>query len=147
MAIANMLQNVGINATVEVNDWASFVAKVKVAQPENKVDMWWMGWESGTGEASQILNVVFIRDNFPPAGWNAMFFDNEAYESLKDQVLSEMDEDKQLEMYAEMQKMIMEDAVWVPVTVYHELAVYRADLSGIEITYTDVVRFTGAKVG
>lgn len=147
MAIANMLQNVGINATVEVNDWASFVAKVKVAQPENKVDMWWMGWESGTGEASQILNVVFIRDNFPPTGWNAMFFDNEEYEGLKNQVLSEMDEKKQLEMYAEMQKLIMEDAVWVPVTVYHELVVYRADLSGIEITYTDVVRFTGTKVG
>lgn len=147
MAIANMLQNVGINATVEVNDWASFVAKVKVAREENTVDMWWMGWESGTGEASQILNVVFIRDNFPPAGWNAMFFDNEEYETLKNEVLSEMDGDRQLEMYAQMQRLIMEDAVWVPVTVYHELAVYRADLSNIEITYTDVVRFTGAKVG
>lgn len=147
MAIAQMLKEVGIDAKVEVNDWATFVAKVKAAPEENTVDMWWMGWESGTGEASQILNVVFAKSNFPPAGWNAMFFENEEYETLKDNVLTTMDEEEQLAMYARMQELIMEDAVWVPITVYNECAVYNSDLSDIEITYTDVVRFTNAKVG
>lgn len=146
MAIAQMLKEVGIDAKVEVNDWASFVAKVKVPAEENTVDMWWMGWESGTGEASQILNVVFAEANFPPTGWNAMFFENEEYESLKDTVLTTMDEQTQLDMYARMQELIMEDAVWVPITVYNECAVYRSSLSDIEITYTDVVRFTTTKV-
>lgn len=147
MSIAQMLKEVGIDVKVEVNDWASFVAKVKVPAEENTVDMWWMGWESGTGEASQLLNTVFARAKFPPAGWNAMFFDNDEFESLKDTVLTTMDEQEQLDMYARMQELIMEDAVWVPITVYNECAVYNADLSGIEITYTDVVRFTNAKIG
>ncbi len=146
MAIAQMLNEVGINAKVEVNDWASFVAKVKAPEESNTVDMWWMGWESGTGEASQVLNVVFAKENFPPAGWNAMFFENDEYETLKNSVLKTTDEKEQLEMYARMQELIMEDAVWVPITVYNECAIYNSKLSGIEITYTDVVRFTNAKI-
>ena len=146
MAIAQMLKEVGINASVEVNDWATFVDKVKAPAESNTVDMWWMGWESGTGEASQVLNVVFAEENFPPTGWNTMFFENEEYDTLKNNVLKTMDESEQLEMYARMQELIMEDAVWVPITVYNECAVYDSRLSDIEITYTDVVRFTNVKV-
>ena len=104
MAIAQMLKEVGINASVEVNDWATFVEKVKAPAESNTVDMWWMGWESGTGEASQVLNVVFAKENFPPTGWNTMFFENEEYDMLKNNVLKTMDEREQLEMYSRMQE-------------------------------------------
>lgn len=146
MAIARMLQDVGINASVEVNDWATFTSKVRVPDEENTVDMWWMGWESGTGEASKILNIVFTPENFPPTGWNAMFFDNAEYNALAASVLSIMDETEQLAVYAQMQDIIAENAVWVPVTVYNECAIYRADIDNLEITMTDVVRFTKAKI-
>ena len=75
-----------------------------------------------------------------------MFFENDEYETLKNSVLKTTDEKEQLEMYARMQELIMEDAVWVPITVYNECAIYNSKLSGIEITYTDVVRFTNAKI-
>ena len=100
----------------------------------------------GTGEASQVLNVVFAKENFPPTGWNTMFFENEEYDMLKNNVLKTMDESEQLEMYSRMQELIMEDAVWVPITVYNECAVYNSKLSDIEITCTDVVRFTNVKI-
>ncbi|WP_130862312.1 ABC transporter substrate-binding protein [Bacilliculturomica massiliensis] len=147
MAVTSQLAEVGINLKVDVYDWASYLDLVKTAWDDNNtVEMYFFGWESGTGEASYLFNSLFTKKNWAPVGWNTMFYENDEFEKLNDLSYSCTDDTERLAEYAQMQKIVMDDAPWMPLFVFQQVAVYRSDLSGITLLPIEFPRFTECKI-
>lgn len=143
MAVVSQLAEVGIDLKIEVLDWASYMDTVKTAYDNNNVvEMYFFGWESGTGEASYLFNSLFTRKNWATTGWNTMFYYNEEFERLNDLSYGCTDDEQRLEYYAQMQEILMEDAPWIPLFVFQQVAVYRSDLKGITLLPIEFPRFT-----
>jgi len=147
MAVVSQLQAVGINLDVEVIDWASYLTKVKVA-PEagNDVELYFFGWESSTGEAVYLENLLFTEKNWAPTGWNTMFYANEEFEQIHDLAATCLDDDQRMDYLAQTQKILMEDAPWMPLYVYKQVAVYRSDLDNITLLPIESPRFTAVTI-
>lgn len=147
MAVVSQLADVGINLKIEVFDWASYLDVVKTAWDDNNsVEMYFFGWESGTGEASYLFNSLFTKKNWATTGWNTMFYYNEEFEKLNDVSYSCTDDSQRMEYYAEMQEILMDDAPWIPLYVFQQVAVYRSDLTNITLLPIEFPRFTACKI-
>lgn len=143
MAIAGQLEQVGIKLEVEVVDWAQYLKELKVSNTEgNKVQSYFLGWESTTGEANYLFNSVFSSKNIAPVGWNTMFYRNEKVDELNELSSSCLDDDERNEYFKEMQTIIMEDAPWIPIHVWGQVAVYRSDLENITLLPIEVPVFS-----
>lgn len=147
MAVVSQMAKVGIKLKVQVYDWASYLDLVKTAWDDNNtVQLYFFGWESGTGEASYLFNSLFTKKNWAPVGWNTMFYENDEFEKLNQLSYSNLDEKTRLEQFAQMQKILMEDAPWIPLFVFRQVAVYRSDLSGIALLPIEIPRFNSCKI-
>lgn len=147
MAAVSQLEKVGIRLKVEVYDWASYLDLVKTAWDDNNtVELYFFGWESGTGEASYLFNSLFTQKNWAPVGWNTMFYQNDEFEKLNDLSYSCTDNDQRMKYYEQMQEIVMEDAPWIPLFVFQQAAVYRSDLTDITLLPIEFPRFTQCKL-
>eukprot|EP00873_Tetraselmis_striata_P030978 jgi/Tetstr1/451242/TSEL_038278.t1 len=140
VAIQAQLAQVGINAEVEVVDWSTYLTVLREPEGENDTALYWLGWESGTADISVILNTVFDSERMPPNGWNTMFYANPEMDELRVAINQEVDNDTRMEMAAEIQALIMEDAPWAPIYSYVQVTAYDDGLNGIEYLPTDVYR-------
>ena len=140
VAVQAMLQEVGIQANVEVIDWSSYLTLVREPAGENKSELYTMGWETGTNDIQYILDTVFQASRIAPNGWNTMFYDNPELDALARQIAGEVNPDKRAELAAQAQAMIVADAPWVPLYGSVQVAGYRGDISGIEYLPTDNYR-------
>lgn len=147
MAVAGQLADVGITLNIETYDWASYLETVRTAPEDTTVQMYFFGWESGTGEASYLFDSLFTEKNFAPTGWNTMYYTNPEFEKLNTESFSTIDDAERMKLYAEMQEIVMEDAPWIPLYVFQQVAVYRSDLGNIPLLPIEMPRFTRATVG
>ena len=76
VAIQSMLTAVGINAKVEVVEWARYLTLLRKPLAENDDELYFLGWESVTGEVGYVARTVFASRQWPPTGWNTMFYKN-----------------------------------------------------------------------
>ena len=142
MAVAGQLEQVGITLDVEIVDWAQYLKELKVANTDgNKVHAYFLGWESTTGEANYLFNSIFSSKNIAPVGWNTMFYRNDEVDELNELASACLDDDERLEYFKEMQTIIMEDAPWIPIHVWGQVAVYRSNLENITLLPIEVPVF------
>lgn len=140
VAVQAQLAQVGIIAEVEVVDWSTYLTVLREPEGENDTALYWLGWESGTADISVILNTVFDSERMPPNGWNTMFYSNPKVDELRVAINQEVDNQARMELAAEVQSVIMEDAPWAPIYSYVQVTAYDDALSGIEYLPTDVYR-------
>ncbi|MFV0334051.1 MAG: ABC transporter substrate-binding protein [Tropicimonas sp.] len=138
VAVQAMLRAVGINAAVEVIDWSTYLAELRKPEGENKSELYWLGWESGTADIQYILDTVFSSERIPPNGWNTMFYDNADVEQMRKDMSVELDPAKRQELADAAQRQIMSDAPWAPVYTYVQVTAYREGLTGLAYLPTDV---------
>lgn len=144
-AVQGMLDAVGVKTELRTADWASYLAEIRKANDAgNAVDLYMLGWESTTGEAGYIAETIFTSKNFPMNGWNTMFYSNPAVDELVAQAQASTDEVKRKELLAEFQKIVMEDAVWIPLYVSQQVSAHRADLEGSQVFPNDTMLFSNA---
>lgn len=139
-AVQAQLMEVGIKAEVQVVDWSSYLSMLQEPAATNKIQMYFLGWESNIDDIQYILDTVFDSKRIPPDGWNTMFYKNDEAQKLADEIRSEVDVAKRDALVAKIQKVIMQDAPWVPLFTYVKVTGYRSNIEGLEFYSNDTYR-------
>lgn len=111
MQIAEMFQanlaEVGVDVEVLIIPWATYLEDTA----NGKHDMFILGWSTVTADADYGLYALFHSTQFGNAG-NRSFYANPRVDELLDLGRQEGDPAKRMEIYAEAQELIVEEAPW-----------------------------------
>lgn len=141
------LGEIGINVTIDSVDGATFNATLNGITPdEMKWDMFVMGF-GGSLDADSCLRRVFHSSEDGLNTNNYGWYSNARVDELLDAAVTELDQDKRLEMYEEIQQIIYLDD---PVAVYYNLRsslyVMTDKVENFNINAVQVVEFEKIKV-
>jgi peptide/nickel transport system substrate-binding protein len=130
-AIQADLGEVGINVSIETYEWNSFLDEVN-AGIEGKADMAQMAWMTGDPDTLPFLT---LRTAAWPdeGGFNSGYYSNDQVDELLESAQVEVDEDARIEMYHEMQEIVVEEAPWVFVASWKQNAAMAPDIEGFEL--------------
>jgi peptide/nickel transport system substrate-binding protein len=105
------LKKIGIDAEITKSEWITYMHNWAQGYPP-EVGVSQMGW--GMTVPSWI-GLVTRSDALPPNGLNSGWYDNPKIDPLLNAALAEPDAGKSAEIYRRVNKMIMEDAAYVPI--------------------------------
>lgn len=107
--IQHELQEIGIKIKIEVNTGATFREMTASA----KLMFFRASWVADYPDAENYLT-LFYSKNFSPSGPNYTHYKNNAYDSLYVKSMNEINDSIRSKYYYQMDKMIIDDAVIVP---------------------------------
>jgi len=126
-AIASMLRQVGIDAQVEIVEWASYLEMTN----RGEHDMYTLGWVTITGDPDYGLEIFHSRAHGSPG--NRSFYTNPEVDRLLDAARVETNPDRRYQMYIDAQKIIHEDTVWIYLQEGEYVVGTRSDVRGFNI--------------
>ena len=88
-------------------------------------------WIADYPDAENYLS-LFYSKNFCPNGPNYTHFNNSTYDKLYEQALSETNDSLRQKLYQQMDKLIIDNAVVVPLYYYKVLRFSQKNISGFE---------------
>lgn len=103
--VQSQLKEIGIDVEVETLEWGAYLDKIGTGEHE----MFILGWSNSTATADTGIYPLFHSDNLGPSG-NRTFLDDEEIDTLIEKGRKEMDEDKRLEIYSDIQEELVERA-------------------------------------
>ncbi len=104
------LKKVGIDAKIQKFEWIAYLRRWASGMTED-VAMNHIGW--GMTYPS-FIRIIASCGSFPPNGVNSGWYCNEEVDRLMDEAVTIDDKDKAKEVYQQINRMIMEDAAFVP---------------------------------
>ncbi len=107
--IQHQLSTIGIKLKIDVGTGASFREMVA----NSKIDFFRASWIADYPDAENYL-ALFYSKNFSPSGPNYTHYSNPAYDRLFEQAMNETNDSLRYEYYLTLDKMIIDDAVIVP---------------------------------
>ena len=119
------LADIGIEVDVEVVEWGAYLDDTAAGLH----DMFILGWVTVTGDADYGLYATFHGSQHGAPG-NRSFYTNERVDELLDAARVATDEDERVELYAEAQEIIQDDAPWIFLIVQTEEHGVRDNISG-----------------
>jgi peptide/nickel transport system substrate-binding protein len=126
------LSDVGVDVELQQVEWATHTATLSAPPDKKDYDMWLRAWSPGTGESSYTLRATMHTDAIQ-GGWNWMVYKNPEVNRLIDQGLVEPDFDKAGKLFAKVQRIVTEDAVWIPLVVPNSIVAIRKDVHNVKI--------------
>jgi peptide/nickel transport system substrate-binding protein len=127
--LQSQLKGIGIDISIEVSEYGTFVEQVNTANSE----MFILSWRNATGDADYNQYNLFHTNSQGAAG-NTFFYSNKEVDGLIDAARKEKDQDKRIELYAKSQEIEMADAVYIPVRVIENLAAVAKNVDGFAIS-------------
>ncbi|HET7876972.1 MAG TPA: ABC transporter substrate-binding protein [Methylomirabilota bacterium] len=112
LAIASQLARLGIKVNVVVNEWGTHLDKIK---NRTTGDMFFLGW----GPALDAQNT--IEQLFQGSMTYSSYGGNKAIDAKIAQAIAVVDPKKRLEAWAELQRMVRDEAPWVFLWQQHDL--------------------------
>ncbi|MFQ5595586.1 MAG: ABC transporter substrate-binding protein, partial [Anaerolineae bacterium] len=106
-AVIGMLeQNLGIEVSVELIESAVFLSEVG----EGNYQMFVLGWSADYPDPQDFLDILF----YSQSANNHMNYSNSDVDRLLEAARVEQDADKRMQLYQEIERMVVEDAPWIP---------------------------------
>jgi peptide/nickel transport system substrate-binding protein len=121
------LKDVGVNAAIENIEWSSFLAKVN----RGDYEILTMSYNNTTGDPDTSLYQLF-NSAVPASAGNRSFVNVPKVDELLNAGRVELDISKRLFLYQELQEILADEAVWVPLFDIAGLFGLRAGLQGFE---------------
>jgi peptide/nickel transport system substrate-binding protein len=106
-AIQANLADVGINAQIEVSEWGAYIDQYAKGLPDD-VAFAECSWFAT--DARNIPNLTLTCGTVSPAGYNAGYYCSDAVDKLIADFTATLDHDKQAEILAKLQQVVMTDA-------------------------------------
>ena len=116
-AILSMLEeNLGLEIRVEQIEWADFLEDLN----QEKFQIYLSGWIADFPDSQNFLDLLF----HSASGQNRGGYANPQVDALLEAARGEMDAERRTELYREAERLVIEDAPWVPLThsISHTLA-------------------------
>ena len=123
--IQNQLQDIGLKVRVEVNPPSTHRQMVATS----KLSFFRGSWIADYPDAENYLS-LFYSKNFCPNGPNYTHFNNSTYDKLYEQALSETNDSLRAKLYQQMDKIIIDNAVVVPLYYDRVLRFTAKNISG-----------------
>jgi peptide/nickel transport system substrate-binding protein len=111
---------------------------LKTAKANGKLDFFRASWVADYPDAENYLS-LFYSENYAPNGPNYTHFKNDTYDQLYMQSLSVSDNKKRLELYNQMDQMIIDDASVVVLFYDEVLRFTQKNVSGLGINPTNLL--------
>ena len=125
--IQNQLQDIGLNVRVAVNPPSTHRQMVATS----KLSFFRGSWIADYPDAENYLS-LFYSKNFCPNGPNYTHFKNEAFDALYEKALSETNTETRYTYYQQMDKIIIDNAVMVPLYYDRVLRFTNKNITGFE---------------
>lgn len=145
-AVQSYLADVGIKATIQTLEWASYLADIGRPKEEAVVQLGLMGWGVSTGDADQGLFNVLHGSQHTPKGSNRSFYDNAEFNALLERGRVEVDVEARKAIYAEALKVAFEDAAWLFLHTERQLVAVRDNVKGLQVLPTETLDATGVSL-
>ena len=125
--IQHSLEDIGLNVRVEVNPPSTHRQMVATS----KLDFFRGSWIADYPDAENYLS-LFYSKNFCPDGPNYTHFSDDRFDSLYELSLSETDLNKRYDFYNQMDQLLMDNAVIIPLYYDRVLRFSNNNISGFE---------------
>ncbi len=112
-AVQAYLAEVGIQAELITMEWAAYLAFLRKPVNEATFDMFMLGWGCVTLDADYGLFPLFHTSEWAPVGSNRSFYSNPVVDNLLDQARVETNPATRLAIYADLLRVLWEDAGWL----------------------------------
>ncbi|WP_280769358.1 glutathione ABC transporter substrate-binding protein [Salipaludibacillus daqingensis] len=139
---AIQLEEIGIDVEVQAYEAGTLF---DMLDEGDGTDLWIGRWSPGTGEADYGLRPNFASDRVPPNFNNSGFYINEELDELFDEALATPDEDEALDIYADIQQRIYEDAPWVFLHIPDAIIAKNQNLEGVYVLPSGAVNLNLAE--
>jgi peptide/nickel transport system substrate-binding protein len=110
-AIQADFKAVGVNVQLTTHEWAVYLDKTK----KGEHPMALMGWTGDNGDPDNFLSVLLSGDNAKAPASNIAFYDNRKVTQILRDAQRVTVQQKRSDMYQTAQKLIHEDAPWIPI--------------------------------
>lgn len=140
--VAMQLGKVGIKAKVQAFESGTLF---DMLDHEKGTDLWIGRWSPGTGEVDYGIRPNLHTKSFAPDNNNSGFYSNKEVDKLLDEAITIPNKDEAMKKYAEVQKIIYEDAPWVFLHVPDNLVAKTTSVSNVTVLPSDMVIVTKAE--
>jgi len=139
--IQHQLDNIGIKLKIEVGTGASF--REMVAQ--SKINFFRASWIADYPDAENYL-ALFYSKNFSPNGPNYTHYSNVDYDNIYELAMNETNDSIRNKYYCKLDKMIIDDAVIVPLYYDQVILFVQKNISGLETNAMNLLSFKKVKI-
>lgn len=131
-AVANYLEDVGIDVEIVSMDWATYLAKIRSPSPDAppEYDLALLSAAPGNGDADMVWRLMIDSNAQPPDGVNLSFYSNPEVDALIQKELTIFDEEERNAVHAEIQEIVWNDAPWLFLVMPYQVAVMSKDIKG-----------------
>jgi peptide/nickel transport system substrate-binding protein len=137
-AVAAYLQAIGLKVRIEELEWAAYGAERRKPVEENRLQLHFLGFGCVTLDADHGLK-VFRPDQWPPVSDSPVFYSNDRVMELFLAARSTTDEVKRLECYAEINRILWEDAPAIWLYVEPNIHAKRKEVHGVYIRSDETI--------
>ncbi|MEH7343796.1 glutathione ABC transporter substrate-binding protein [Bacillus sp. JJ1532] len=131
--IQSQLKGIGVEVEIQVLEYGVYIETLS----EGKSEMFIGGWGNATGDADYNQYNVFHSSSAGPVG-NFSFYKNPVVDKLIEDARKEPNEEKRMELYAELQEIELEEAPLIPIRTLEHLSV---TAKGIDHVWMNPVGF------
>jgi len=139
--IQQQLSQFGIEILIDVNTGATFRDMVA----NSKLEFFRGSWIADYPDAENYL-ALFYSKNFSPNGPNYTHYFNAEYDRLYEKAMLEVDDNKRYELYSTMNKMIIDDAVIVPLYYDEVISFVKNNIDGLESNPMNLLNLKYVKI-
>jgi peptide/nickel transport system substrate-binding protein len=136
--IERNLRNVGVKVKIVAAPHAEHLAALR----RGEHDLALLGWVADNGDADNLLYVLLDSDSIK-SGQNIAFFRDPAVHTLLLAAQQETDNRKRLSLYQRAQRLIADQAPWVPLAHAEVAVALRARLRGVVVDPANTLDFRG----
>ncbi len=142
IAVQGMLREIGVTVDVKPMEWATYLSRLSSTNPEDwNYELFLLGWAPSTGEGHWVLYPLFHSDNIKPNGTmdNNAMYSNPTVDDLINKIGFELDRNKMMQYYTEVQKLIVQDAPWIFLYNMANVVAFRKELKDVWVLPTEFV--------
>jgi glutathione transport system substrate-binding protein len=133
--IQQQLKEIGIDVEIKSMEEGTLSDEIYGAQtPEDtKLQMWYVSWSAYPSDTTNATKPLFYSGSFPPNGANTAYYKNDQVDQWIDEANKTADQQKQAEIYSQIQSTVYKDAPWIFLGVDEILTGKRTNVEGVYI--------------
>ena len=135
--IQSELKNIGIELVIEVNPSSTHRQMVT----DLKLDFFRASWMADYPDAENYLSLFYSKNNWNK-GLNKTHFQNEEFDKLYEKSISEVDVEKRTKMYQELDQIIMDNAIIIPLYYDQVLRFSHKNIKGFSANAQNLLDLT-----
>lgn len=129
-AVQAMFQKIGVETKLDFFEWSATFSLIRGEKLDYNILT--AGWVLPNPDADVSLYALFHTKSFLPNGWNFCRFKNDKVDQLLDEARASGDQPKRKEMYKEIQDILADQAVWIPIYNTKETYVLSSKVKGFK---------------